>query len=143
MSTVTGDIMRMHCDNRYRNRRQHLVLVLGVMVVALSGFPLAAGAGEALPQISGPLTMQQAVDLGLQHSRKVKASAADERAMTSMRREAASGFFPQASANGYLVKQNMTPNIYASAGDTMARNYQLFGTNNAQDLNLTAMWPIF
>jgi outer membrane protein TolC len=25
----------------------------------------------------------------------------------------------------------------------MARNYQLFGTNNAQDLNLTAMWPIF
>jgi outer membrane protein TolC len=63
--------------------------------------------------------------------------------MRSMQREATSGFFPQASANGYLVNQNMTPNIYTSAGDTMARNYQLFGTNRAQDVNVSVMWPLF
>ena len=143
MSTMTGETMRIHSDNRYRKGWQHLALALGLVAVSLGVFPLGAAAGQALPQISGPVTMQQAVDLALQHSRKVKASGADERVMTSMRREAASGFFPQASANGYLVKQSMTPNIYNSAGDTMARNYQLFGTNNAQDFNLTAMWPIF
>jgi outer membrane protein TolC len=87
--------------------------------------------------------MEQAVNLALEHSRKIKAAAADERAMRSMQREATSGFFPQASANGYLVNQNMTPNIYTSAGDTMARNYQLFGTNRAQDVNVSVMWPLF
>ena len=87
--------------------------------------------------------MEQSVELALQHSRKVRAAGADERVMTSMRREAYSGFLPQVSANGYLVNQNFTPNVYFSAGDTMARNYQVFGTNSAQDLNLTAMWPIF
>jgi outer membrane protein TolC len=87
--------------------------------------------------------MDQAVSLALEHSRKIKAAAADERAMRSMQREATSGFFPQASANGYLVNQNMTPNIYTSAGDTMARNYLFAGTNRTQDLNLSVMWPLF
>jgi outer membrane protein len=135
--------MRIDHDNQSLRFWRGLALALGLVAAWLGAVPRPAGAGQALPQITGPLTMQQAVDLALQHSRKVKASAADERVMTSMRREAASGFFPQASASGYLVKQNMTPNIYSSAGDTMARNYQLFGTNNAQDFNLTAMWPIF
>lgn len=135
--------MRNHATNKASLFWQLLTLALGLLVAPSMVVPRIAGAGEALPQVSGPLTMQQSVDLAIQHSRKIKASAADERIMTSMRREAASGFFPQASANGYLVKQNMTPNIYNSAGDTMARNYQFFGTNNGQDLNLTAMWPIF
>jgi outer membrane protein TolC len=105
--------------------------------------PRAAHGGESLPQISGAIKMVDAVDLALQHSRKVKASAADERVMTSMRREATAAFFPSASANGYLISQNMAPNVYYSAGDTMARNYQVPGTNRFQDLNLTTMWPIF
>jgi outer membrane protein TolC len=87
--------------------------------------------------------MDQAVNLALEHSRKIKVAAADQRAMRSMQGEAASGFFPQASANGYVVNQNMTPNIYTSAGDTMARNYQWFGTNHAQDVNVSVMWPLF
>ena len=111
------------------------------------GVALATGAAmaatESLPRLDGPIGMEQAVNLALEHSRKIKAAAADERAMRSMQREATSGFFPQASANGYLVNQNMTPNIYTSAGDTMARNYQLFGTNRAQDVNVSVMWPLF
>jgi len=111
------------------------------------GVALATGAARAatdsLPRIDGRINMDQAVNLALEHSRKIKAAAADQRAMRSMQREATSGFFPQASANGYLVNQNMTPNIYTSAGDTMARNYQWFGTNRAQDVNVSVMWPLF
>jgi outer membrane protein len=117
------------------------------MLGAWLGVALATGAAtaatESLPRLDGPIGMDQAVNLALEHSRKIKAAAADERAMRSMQREATSGFFPQASANGYLVNQNMTPNIYTSAGDTMARNYQLFGTNRAQDVNVSVMWPLF
>jgi outer membrane protein TolC len=117
------------------------------MLGAWLGVALATGGATAatnsLPRLDGAIGMDQAVNLALEHSRKIKAAAADERAMRSMQREATSGFFPQASANGYLVNQNMTPNIYTSAGDTMARNYQLFGTNRAQDVNVSVMWPLF
>jgi outer membrane protein TolC len=111
------------------------------------GVALATGAAaevsDSLPRIEGPVTMDQAVTLALDHSRKIKAAAADQRAMRSMQREATSGFFPQASANGYLVKQNMIPNIYTSAGDTMARNYLFAGANQTQDMNISVMWPLF
>ncbi len=116
---------------------------LGVFTAVLIALPLTAHADEKLPEISGPIDMQQAVDLALQHNRKVRASAADERSMTSMKRETFSGFLPQVSVNGYLVDQSMAPNVYNSAGDTMARNYQVPGMNRFQDLNVTAMWPIF
>ncbi len=120
-----------------------VALAVGFLVAALGACPRAAGAAEGLPRISGPIGMGDAVDLALQHSRKVKASAADERVMTSMRREAFAGFLPQASANGYLVNQNMVPNVYFSAGDTMARNFQVPATNRFQDLNVTGMWSLF
>jgi outer membrane protein TolC len=120
-----------------------LLLIVGALAVAVGGSPWPGEAGEALPQISGPIGMSEVVDLALRHSRKVKAASADERIMASMRREAFSGFLPQASASGYLVNQNMMGSVYNSAGDTMARNFQVFGMNRGQDLNLTAMWPIF
>jgi outer membrane protein TolC len=119
------------------------VLAVAFLASTLAPVPRAAGAGETLPRIEGPVTMDQTVSLALEHSRRIKAAAADQRAMRSMQREATSGFFPQASASGYLVNQNMTPNIYTSAGDTMARNYLFTGTNRTQDLNLSVMWPLF
>ena len=121
----------------HRSRHSIALLVAGLLLYG------ARVEAQALPKIEGPLTMEQAVVLSLEHSRKVKASGADQRAMASMRGEAFAGFLPQVSANGYLVNQNMRPNVYFSAGESMARNFQLFGTNRAQDLNLTAMWPIF
>jgi len=117
------------------------------MLGASLGVALATGAAtaapESLPRIEGPVTMDQAVTLALEHSRKIKAAAADERAMRSMQKEATAGFFPQASANGYLINQNMLGNIYTSAGDTMARNYMFAGTNRFQDVNVSVMWPLF
>ncbi len=139
----------MRLERRYVPRRSgqwagwRVVLAAGLLVVAVLGSPWQVKADDVLPKISGSISMNDAVDLALQHSRKIKAAGADQRVMNSMRREALSGFLPQVSANGYLVSQNMTQNIYNSAGDTMARNFQLTPTNHFQDLNFTAMWPIF
>ncbi len=118
-------------------------LVLAAAFLAQTLPAVHAGAWETLPRIEGPVTMNGAVTLALENSRRVKASGADQRAMVSMRRKTFAGFLPQVSVNGYLINQNMRDNIYFSAGDTMARNYQLAGTNRFQDLNLTAMWSLF
>lgn len=117
--------------------------ILGAWIMVAMAAGAAIAATDSLPRIEGPVSMDQAVNLALEHSRKIKAAAADQRAMRSMQREAAAGFYPQASANGYLVSQNMTPNIYTSAGDTMARNYLFAGTQRTQDLNVSVMWPLF
>lgn len=136
--------MRINSDDyRHLVFWLHLAVAAGLSASLLTAVPRPAAAGEALPLVSGPIGMDQAVDLALRHSRKIKAAAADEQVMTSMRREVFSGFLPQASANGYLVDQSMMPNVYSSAGETMARNFQAPGTNRFQDLNLTAMWSLF
>jgi outer membrane protein TolC len=87
--------------------------------------------------------MEQAVELAQDKSLRVKASDADSRTMDSMRKEALASFWPQASANGYFNDQQQSPNVYTSAGNTMARNYQVFNANQNRDGNLTLMYPIF
>jgi outer membrane protein TolC len=89
------------------------------------------------------MTMEEAVELARQKSLRVKASAADARTGESMRREALASFWPQASANGYFNDQSMAPNVYTSAGNTMARNYQVFNSDRTRDGNLTLMYPLF
>jgi outer membrane protein len=110
------------------------------------GFALALAAplgAQPLPRVDGPLTMDQAVELAREKSLRVKASDADSRTMDSMRREALAPFWPQASGNGYFNDQRMAPNVYTSAGNTMARNYQVFNANQNRDGNLTMMYPLF
>jgi outer membrane protein TolC len=105
---------------------------------------VAAGAGaQPLPRVDGPLTLEQAVELALQKNLRVKAAGADARVMDSMRREAVAPFWPQLSANGYFADQRMAPNVYTSAGNTMARNYQVFNSDQTRDGNFTAMYPLF
>jgi outer membrane protein TolC len=96
-----------------------------------------------LPRVDGALTMSQAVDLALDKSLRVKAASADASTMESMRREALAPFWPQMSANGYFVNQRLAPNVYTSAGNTMARNYQVFGADQNRDGNFTAMYSLF
>lgn len=130
----------MRPTDRLGDVAQAALLVLAI-VLLLAG-PGAAQPPE-LPRIDGPLTMEQAVDLALQHSLRVKAAQADQRTMESMRREAQAPLWPQVSANGYVASQTMTPNVYSSAGQTMARNFQVFGTNEARDANVTGMYDLF
>ena len=117
------------------------VVVITATCVALSS-PGAALA-QTLPRVEGPLTLDRAVDLAVQHNIRLKAAGADARVMDSMRREALAPFWPQASANGYVVEQRMAPNVYTSAGNTMARNYQVFNADQSRDANVTLMYPLF
>lgn len=119
-------------------RRAAVVLVIGMALAVAPG-----AHAQTLSRIDGPLTLDGAVDLGLRHSLKVKASGADARTMESMRREALAPFWPQLSANGYFADQRMAPNVYTSAGTTMARNYQVFNADQTKDANVTAMYPLF
>ena len=114
-------------------------LTLGPALAA----PELAAQPASLPRIEGPLTMEQAVDLALRQNLRVRASEADARAMASMRRESLAAFWPQLSANGYLNDQNLAPNVYSSAGTTMARNTQVFNADQTRDANLTAMYSLF
>jgi outer membrane protein len=129
--------MRTTTETRLTGR-----LALGLASLALGMLPLVATA-EPLPRIEGPLTVDQAVDLARAKNLRLKAADADARAMDSMRREALAPFWPQLSANGYFNDQRMAPNVYTSAGNTMARNYQVFNADQTKDANFTAMYPLF
>ena len=114
------------------------------VVTATAGLLLATTvAAQPLPRIEGPLTMEQAVDLAREKNLRVKAADADARTMDSMRREALAPFWPQLSANGYFNNQRLAPNVFASAGNTMARNYQVFNADQTKDANFTAMYSLF
>ncbi len=124
--------------------RSSLQLAWMTLVVAVVLLALASGTyGQPLPRVEGPLTMDGAVELAREKSLRVKASDADARAMDSMRKEALAPFWPQLSANGYFNSQSLAPNVYTSAGNTMARNYQVFNADQTRDANFTAMYPLF
>jgi outer membrane protein len=123
-----------------RALRRYIAVTLAV--IGLVGVPSIAPA-QSLPRVDGPLGMEQAVELALEKSLRVKAADADSRTMDSMRREALAPFWPQFSANGYFNDQRMAPNVFTSAGNTMARNYQVFNADQTKDANLTAMYPLF
>lgn len=116
-------------------------LVIGA-VIALALVPASAVA-QTLPRVDGSLTIERAVDLALEKSLRVKAAGADAKTAASMQREALAPFWPQLSFNGYLNAQRMGPNVYTSAGNTMARNYQVFSADRNRDANFTAMYPLF
>ena len=120
--------------------RQSLMIVACVLFALALGQPAGA---ESLPRVDGSLSVDRAVELALAHSLRVRAAGADARTMDSMRREAQAGFWPQLSANGYVVEQRMAPNVYTSAGNTMARNYQVFDSDRTRNANVTLMYPIF
>jgi outer membrane protein len=120
--------------------------ILATRCLALISLFLAvqhAGAVAALPRIEGPVTIDQAVAHALEKNLRLKMAGADARVMESMRKETLAPFWPQLSANGYWAEQRMSPNVYTSAGNTMARNYQVFSADQNKDGNFTAMYSLF
>ena len=117
---------------------------LAAALAAVLALALAAPAtAQKLARVDGPLTLDRAVELALAESLRVRAARADAQTMDSMRREAQASFWPQLSANGYFANQRMAPNVYTSAGTTMARNYQVFNADQNRDGNVTAMYSLF
>ncbi len=125
-----------------RARSPRLLRFVVAAAIAIVWLP-AFAVGQTLPRVDGPLAIEQAVDLALAKSLRVKAAGADVRTAASMQREALAPFWPQLSVNGYVNDQRMGPNVYTSAGNTMARNYQVFSADRNRDANLTAMYPLF
>jgi outer membrane protein len=117
-------------------------LVAALVTTLALALPAPARA-QSLPRVDGPLTVDRAVELALAQSLRVRAAGADSRTMESMQREALAPFWPQVSANSYFADQRMAPNVYTSAGTTMARNYQVFNADQTKDANVTAMYPLF
>src|SRR5262245_43302627 len=101
---------------RLSGRRAHRTAMIAVVLILLP----TAVAAQSLPRVDAALTIEQAVDLARDQSLRVKAATADARTTESMRREALAPFWPQLSANGYFADQRMAPNVYTSAGNTMA-----------------------
>jgi len=132
--SVTEARARRDCHRNWQSRS------LVVLAVAILATPAQA---QTLPRVDGPLMLDRAVELALDKNLRVKAVGADARAMESMRKEALAPFWPQLSANGYYADQRMAPNVYTSAGNTMARNYQVFNSDQTRDGNLTAMYSLF
>jgi outer membrane protein len=130
----------MGVTERGNGRRWARAVALAVLAL---GAIVSMTEAQTLPRVDGTLTMSQAVDLALDKSLRVKAATADASTMESMRREALAPFWPQVSANGYFVNQRLAPNVYTSAGTTMARNYQVFGADQNRDGNVTAMYSLF
>jgi outer membrane protein len=120
-------------------QRSLLAALATTLALACAG----AAQAQSLPRLDGPLTQERAVELALAQSLRMRAAGADSRTMESMRREAQAPFWPQLSANGYLVEQRMAPNVYTSAGSTMARNYQVFNADQSRDANVSLMYTIF
>lgn len=123
-----------------RTERSPRVTLLLALAAVLTAAPAAA---QVLPRVDRPLSIADAVELALDKNLRVKAAGADARAMDSMRREALAPFWPQVSANAYFNDQRMAPNVYTSAGTTMARNYQVFNSDQTRDANITVMYPLF
>ncbi len=133
----------MHFTCITRNSRWTAGMIPSLLLVMIVGAFRVASAGTTLPRIEGPLTMDQAVAHALEKNLRLKMAGADARVMESMRKEATASFWPQLSANGYYVNQRMAPNVYTSAGNTMARNYQVFSADQNLDGNFTAMYSLF
>lgn len=116
---------------------------IAVLITLACLAPAVPAVAQTLPRIDRAVSLDDAVDLARQHSLRVKSADADARTMESMRREALAPFWPQVSANGYFADQSMAPNVYTSAGPTMARNYQVFDARQSRDANVTVMYPLF
>jgi outer membrane protein len=124
-------------------RRWAMLAISLVVLISVTLIQDSVRAATPLPRIEGSLTMEQAVAHALEKNLRLKVAGADARVMESMRKEATAPFWPQLSANGYFVDQRMAPNVYTSAGTTMARNYQVFNADRNIDGNFTAMYSLF
>jgi outer membrane protein len=128
---------------RVTERRPYRPRLFRLAVAAVLAWLPASVAAQTLPRVDGPLTMERAVDLALEKSLRIKAAGADALMAASTQREALAPFWPQLSFNSYLNDQRMGPNVYTSAGNTMARNYQVFTADRNRDANFTAMYSLF
>ncbi len=107
--------------------------------------PLAASAptlGADRLRQNGPLTLTQAVQIGLRENLMIRAANADVQAAGYDTRIARSQTRPQISANTYLAFGDSS-NILYTAGNVMPQNYLSVPSQGFADQNLTLMAPLY
>lgn len=115
----------------------------GLFLVLLSPFPVHAQTlGEDRPQIRGPLTLAQAVQVGLRENLMIQAAQADVRAAAAETRIARSMTRPQISANSFLTAGDAA-NIFSTAPNVTPVNNNPIPSKGFADLNLTLMFPLY
>jgi outer membrane protein len=95
-----------------------------------------------LPRISGPLSVQQAVDTALKGNLDVQAMQSEAAAASQETRAARAMTRPQVSANTYLSASSMPALLGSSPGVTPANTFIAPGRTIA-DQNLTLMVPLY
>lgn len=126
-----------------RRRRFSLLGGGGLVLVLLSPFSVHAQTlGGDRPQIRGPLTLEQAVQVGLRANLMIQAAQADVRAAAAETRIARSMTRPQISANSFLTAGDAA-NIFTTSANVTPVNNALIPPKGFADLNLTLMFPLY
>lgn len=117
------------------------------LVCGLGALPLVkAGAQQAAfserPQISGPFSLQKAVQTGLRENLMVRASQSDVKAAAAATRIARSQRLLQLSATTYLTYGDSS-NIFNTAPNVTPVNNTLVPSQGYADQNLTLTVPVF
>ena len=104
--------------------------------------PLEVQDEAGFPRISGLVSAESVVQLGLQHSLEVAMAQSRLRIQLADTDEARSVTGPQLSLNGYGMRNTM-PMIYQSAPGVMPNFIQLYDRPGALSASLMLMMPLF
>lgn len=117
----------------------------GLWLAAFALLPIRSGAqtpsGE-LPKVEGPLTLAQAVQVGLRENLMIRAAQAEAQAAAAETRAARSLMRVQISANTYLTYGD-SPNILTSSPGVMPPNAMIVPPKGFADQNLMLMVPLY
>jgi len=126
-------------------------LIVSVCCAFLLGaLPVAAQTEEIInqrdaagfPRVTGTVTAERAVELGLEHSFALAMSRSRLRMQASETEEARAASRPQLSLNGYGMRNTM-PMIYQSAAGVMPNFLQLYNRPGAVSASAVFMMPLF
>ena len=112
----------------------------------LNALPLPSGKAQTLgadrPQVTGAVTLAQAIQAGLRENLMLRATQADVKAAAAQTRIARSQTYPQISANTYFAFGDSS-NILFSAGTVSPVNYFNVPAEGFADQNVTLSVPIY
>lgn len=114
-----------------------------LLITAFSGGAACAQTpGGGRVGLKGPLSLSQAVQIGLRENGSVRAAQADIRAAAAETQAVRSQTRPQVSANTYLSIGDAS-NILSTAGNVMPQNFLTVPSQGFADQNLTLMMPLY
>jgi len=142
---VTGSVETSHlpgcCNLQHRLRPALLFVVLaGVSVQARA--QSAGGLGDDRPLMSGPLSLQDALDTALRENLEVTAMKMEADAAREETRARQAMRFPQLSANTFMTSGDM-PNTVTTPPGSLPPNALRVPSKRFADQNISLMIPLY